>query len=580
MTQVRAAILAILFPLIVAANAATPQADTLHPRNPATVGQWGAPQSWPLVAVHVVQMHTGRTLQYSYNPSSYVWDPVANSFSSSQPLSRNLFCSGQSFLSDGRVIVTGGTVDGPEPPIFWGLPDTHIFDPATESWTRVEDMAQGRWYPTNLTWTDGRTYVFSGLDDSGLVTPNIEVYIPDSGWLSIGSIVGFPLYPALHVLSDGDVYFAGPSQTTARITLDPLGVSDILLANFGSRGGGISVLLPGQQDRIMMVGGRDDTTITETAEIIDLTDPAATWHYSTPMNFAREHANAVILPDATVLVIGGHFRLHADGEPPGAAAVFEPEIFDPETETWTVMAPMLYPRMYHSTSALLPDGRVLASGSDGVYFAEIYSPPYLFGGERPVIESSPARLTYGSIFCMEFSSTTNGNKVVLVRPTAETHSLDMDARYVLLDEVSCGPGRKQILAPANPNLAPPGFYMMFIVDDNGIPSEAAWVRMVLDCGGGPDCVVGVECLETTNSLFTGDVNNDGAISSSDIIYAVGYVFKGGPEPTPCVAVGDVDCSGMITSSDIIEIVNYVFKSGPPFCDVCPLVPGTWSCGSW
>ena len=119
--------------------------------------------------------------------------------------------------------------------------------------------------------------------------------------------------------------------------------------------------------------------------------------------------------------------------------------------------------------------------------------------------------------------------------------------------------------------------MMFIVDDNGIPSEAAWVQMVLDCGGGPDCVVGVECLETTNSLFTGDVNNDGAISSSDIIYAVGYVFKGGPEPTPCVAVGDVDCSGMITSSDIIEIVNYVFKSGPPFCDVCPLVPGTWSC---
>jgi hypothetical protein len=545
--------------------------------DPAIVGQWDGPYSWPLVGIHVTMMHTGKTLQFSYDPSSHVWDPATNSISSSQPLSRNLFCGGQSFLPDGRVIVTGGTADGPSPPVYWGLPDTHIFDPVSETWERVEDMAQGRWYPTNFTWSDGRTYVFSGLDDSGLITSNIEVYVPDSGWQSIGSIIGLPLYPALHLLSTGDVYFAGPSQTTARLTLDPVGVFDIQLANFGYRRGGVSVLLPPGGDRIMMAGGALDTTITATAEIIDLSDSAATWQYTTPMNFPREHVNAVILPDATVLVVGGHSEHHGPFDPPESTAVFEAEIFDPIAETWSIMAPMQLPRVYHSTSALLPDGRVLASGTDGLYFAEIYSPPYLFGGARPVISSSPTTMEYGSACCITFNSTTHSNKVVLIRPASETHSLDMNARYVLLDEVSCGPGHKQIEGPANPNLAPPGYYMMFVVDDNGVPSEAQWVQLVLDCEDGCDCEVGASCPASTNSLYTGDVNNDGAITSGDIVFIVGYVFKNGPSPGPCEAVGDVDCSGAVTASDIIHSVNFVFKSGPEPCDVCALIPNFWSC---
>lgn len=581
MTRVCTVLAAILVPVMAVATGAAKQAATSHPErssDPAVVGQWEGPLAWPLVAIHAVMMPTGRMLHFSYNSSSHVWDPATHTFTSSQPLSRNLFCGGQSFLPDGRVIVTGGTVSGTPQGVFWGLPDTHIFDPATETWTRVEDMAQGRWYPTNLTMPDGRTYVFSGLDDTGAVTSNVEVYVPDSGWQSIGSIIGLPLYPYLHLLSNGDIYYAGPTKTTAGITLDPLGIYDIQQSNYGYRAGGVNVMLPPGPDRIMILGGRQDSLPTNSAEIIDLTQPSPSWQNTTPMNFPREHANAVILPDATLLVIGGHGDYHGPGESPESTAVFEAEIYDPETEVWSIMAPMQVPRVYHSTAALLPDGRVLAGGTDGYHFGEVYSPPYLFAGERPVIVSAPTTMAYGSTCCVDFSSTTTNNKVVLLRPAALTHGVNMDARYVLLDDLSCGPGHKQVSAPANPNLAPPGYYMMFVVDDNGIPSEAAWVQIVLDCGGGCDCEAGSECPAATNSLFTGDVNNDGAITSSDIIYSVGYVFKSGPAPNPCLAVGDVDCSGAITSTDIIQSVNFVFKSGAPFCDVCPLVPGTWSCG--
>jgi hypothetical protein len=77
--------------------------------------------------------------------------------------------------------------------------------------------------------------------------------------------------------------------------------------------------------------------------------------------------------------------------------------------------------------------------------------------------------------------------------------------------------------------------------------------------------------------MTGDVNLTGEITSGDIIYMVNFVFKGGMEPLPCEASGDVNCDGAITAADIISLVNYVFKGGSVPCDVCTLIPGTWSC---
>lgn len=77
--------------------------------------------------------------------------------------------------------------------------------------------------------------------------------------------------------------------------------------------------------------------------------------------------------------------------------------------------------------------------------------------------------------------------------------------------------------------------------------------------------------------MTGDVNNSGSITSADIIYCVNYVFKGGATPLPCTAAADVNCSGSVTSADIIYLVNFVFKGGNAPCDVCTLIPGSWSC---
>ena len=365
------AALALLLPLMIVAGSVTPRGLTASPElntDPATAGQWAGPFDWPLISVHSVVMPTGRTLLFSYDDSTQVWDPVSNGFVSSEALTRDLFCGGQSLMPDGRVLVTGGTVRGLPPGLPKGLRDTHIFDPFTESWERVGDMAQGRWYPTNLTGPDGRTYVYSGLDDTGIVTWNVEVYESGVGWSQIGSIFALPLYPNIHLLSTGLAYYSGPTRHTSYITLVPPGMIADQTSNYGLRNGGVNILLPPGPDRIMILGGTRDSVPTATVEIIDLTVDSPSWQYTTPMNFAREDANAVILPDATVFVIGGHEFRPVEGQAPESTAVFQPEIYDPETATWSLMAEMAIPRVYHSTAVLLPDGRILAGGTDGYYF--------------------------------------------------------------------------------------------------------------------------------------------------------------------------------------------------------------------
>ena len=200
------------------------------------------------------------------------------------------------------------------------------------------------------------------------------------------------------------------------------------------------------------------------------------------MNFARTYHNLVLLPDGNVLVTGGGQTTKAIGL---GAAVLPAEMWSPGSQTFTKLASMVIPRLYHSTALLLPDARVLVAGG-GRFFgvahpsdqlsAEIYSPPYLFKGVRPVISSVPGTIQYATNFSITTPDATQISSAALIGLGAVTHSFDQNQRYVPLT-FQQATGGLTVQAPSSGNLAPPGYYMLFIVNANGVPSVASMVNI-------------------------------------------------------------------------------------------------------
>lgn len=202
------------------------------------------------------------------------------------------------------------------------------------------------------------------------------------------------------------------------------------------------------------------------------------------MTAPRVMADAVLLPDGSVAVVGGSSTGRADL---AVKPVLPIELFDPVSEGWTTLCPMRVPRSYHATALLLPDARVLIMGKDGLFNTEpynypehrveIFSPPYLFRGPRPAIMAAPQQLAYDTAFDIDTTDAAEIRSVVLLRAGAATHSFNMDQRHVGLAINSRTPDRLTVTSPPNSNIAPPGFYMLFIVDTVGVPSVAQFVRL-------------------------------------------------------------------------------------------------------
>jgi len=199
------------------------------------------------------------------------------------------------------------------------------------------------------------------------------------------------------------------------------------------------------------------------------------------------HLNAVLLPDHTVFVSGG--SLKQEDEP---VARLQAELYDPATNTWHLMATATVPRLYHSTALLLPHGRVVAAGGnpeggksvtweppdpEEEMRPEVFSPPYLFKGPRPVIDSVPTEWKYGQTVTIASQQAGDIRWASLIRHGVTTHSFDNGQRLVDLDILSQGNGSIQATMTKEPNIAPPGWYMLFITDNNGVPSAAQWVHL-------------------------------------------------------------------------------------------------------
>lgn len=446
--------------------------------DPSTDGQWTPPFSLPLIAMHSSMLPTGKVLLYSSEHGvpgiqCYLLDPVTLALKDvTLPPNWDLACSGHSFLGDGRLLVTGGELDT-DPPT--GPNQAYIFNPFTEQWIRIEDMREGRWYASNITLGDGRVVTFSGLDEYGNFNPDIELWDPrgTNNWQLLGEKI-LEYYPHLNLLTNGLVFRSGPDGRTETYNVSNDVWTVVAIRNVDGRFDSPFVMLPPNLNRIMVMGGNDKyNQPNNTAEIIDLNAPSPQWTYTTPMNFARMDFNAVILPNGKILVVGGRSNFA-----PTADFVYTPEIYDPEALTWTTVAPHQIPRWYHSTAILLPDGRVLSAGSDDQPTGEIYSPPYLFQGTRPVIQAAPSIIQYGQSFSLSFTSTTASNRVALIRNSCVTHSVNMDQRYVWLADLTSGSGTFTVSGPGTANHAPPGYYMLYVIDQNGVPSVSATVHVV------------------------------------------------------------------------------------------------------
>ena len=437
----------------------------------------------------------------------------------------DIFCAGQSLLPNGNVLVAGGTLQYTTANSnFCGLLDAFIFEQNTKQWRTVASMAGGRWYATQVALGNGRVLTVSGLDQNGNLNVIPEIYnFPTNSWTAFPATSNFAMYAHLFLLEDGRVFYSGayfdtnynvspriltlPTDSRQPITETPLYGDFGGLAAANSRAQAASLLLPpAQNQKFMIIGGSsgEGTAATDIVNIVDLKAKYPTYTAAASLHNPRVHCSAVLLPDRTVFVCNGskeHENINYTNIPA--------EIYDPATGIWTQVAtPNVQTRVYHSVALLLPDGRVLTAGGNPSRLneclafntlqqctggdhplseelrVEVYSPPYLFKGAQPVINNNaPQQVKYGDIIEIQTGQAADIRWVQLIKPTANTHSLDTEQRLVDLPINYRNKNSLNVTVENNSNLAPPGWYMLFITDNKGIPSVAKWVHLTPPANG-------------------------------------------------------------------------------------------------
>jgi hypothetical protein len=407
-----------------------------------------------------------------------------------------------------------------------GLDASYEFDVDTETYRKTDRLNESRWYPTLVGLEDGGVLAVSGLDEHGQVLDGEnEVYDPETRtWEDRPELNRyFPTYPALFRLADGHRLFYSGSNTgygPAEEGRQP-GIWDLDDNSWtdvpGLRDPGLNetsssfLLAPVQDQRVGIVGGGgvgDSEDSTARFDVVDLTESEP--HYSpagTDYPSPARYISAVTLPDDATLLTGGSVGYRGNSQ----SDLHLTTMYDPHSGHLAEAAPNEVGRNYHSTALLLPDGRVMTMGSDPLFSdedntipgkfetrIEIYSPPYLFAGDRPEVTDAPDEVTRGS----SFPVTTDGEvaEARLMRPSAVTHQTDTEQRSIALDvrpascpetqtgepaaeqpadcpDGCCGSGSYELGVPEEEGLTPNGWYMLVVVDDKGVPSPARWVHV-------------------------------------------------------------------------------------------------------
>jgi hypothetical protein len=538
-----------------------------------------------LFVIHAVLLHNGNVLWFSghvefadYLAESWVWDPtrpISTAFRVRFPTGTDIFCCHHVVLEDGRVLTAGGASAHPDHGT--GIKAISVFNTANPAWEKIGEMREARWYPTLVTLEDGRILAFSGrLEQDPAAAPGtprgiaatVELFNPPfrgPGYrtqdvaLTAPHAMALHTYPGLHLVRGGKIFYSGTTWRYEPLLASPTGpvgtfsfrvtgpaagtwLNEGVSPAMNLREEGTSVLLPPAQDgKILLIGGTRAVGHADTftgpaagsnprsAEILDTRASPPSWSPAGPSgqtSFPRINASAVLLPDGTVFIVGGHnSHKWAPTTPPSlprqasepadfpdphhpahttprftgtSAFSLAAEIFDPVSNTFSTMASMGDPRTYHSACLLLPDGRVVCAG--GVHptappeitpaggtiplnlkTMELFQPTYFFRGPRPkitrVLSLEGPQLRYGGTCVVETPDAARIDQVILMRPGAMTHHTDSEQRLVTLG-FTRGAGKLDVQVVSDPTLAPPGFYMLWIVDDQRRPCErASFVRL-------------------------------------------------------------------------------------------------------
>jgi hypothetical protein len=432
-------------------------------------GQWSEVQQWPIVAIHTMLLPTGKVLAINRIRTPQIWDPSTNEFTS-VPAPANLFCAGHALLPDGRVFLAGGHIDDN-----MGLPNVTTFSPVTEQWTSFTPMQRGRWYPTTTLMGNGDVVILAGRDENAVEVTTPEVWSNGNLRQLPGADRALPYYPRAFLTPDGRVYVAGPANVTRYLDIAGNGAWTGGPSRLGgSREYGSAVMY--DDGKILYAGGN---RTTNTAETFDLNAASPQWQWTGSMAFARRHLNLTVLPTGDVLATGGVGGTTFNDV---SAGVHAAELWNPETGAWTTLASSAITRGYHASSLLLPDGRVLHAGSgEGAGApdqknAEIFTPPYLLRGPRPQVTSAPGEVAYGASFRLETPEAGEIVKVSFIRLGATTHAFDENTRFQWLD-FSADANGLTVTAPSSANRAPPGHYMVFVLNAADVPSVARIIRL-------------------------------------------------------------------------------------------------------
>lgn len=497
------------------------------PADAATRGMWGAVQNWPMNAIHAALLHDGKVLSYGAPQNTdqqdgrtfSVWTPTLGFGTGAHAVSFeagrvNTFCSTATWLGDGRLLISGGNTPR----------GSSLFTTATL--TGVNDTAQladDRWYATMLTLPDGRAVMLGGIDPytegmyqnpdaaiaAGQVSMTPELYTPGTGWRSLSgasSRLAFgpdnlrASYPRAWVAPNGEVFGISADQmwwldVSANGGNGALrsagnfktGPSTTAPVNTGATNSAV-MFAPG---RILQLGGNggfngDGFPASDMATIIDINGGTPVLSETARMAAPRRFSSATVLPDGQVLVTGGTRR----GNNGGSDAVYAAERWNPATGSWTTLASAARIRVYHSGALLLPNATVLSlgGGTPGPVFnqnVEVYYPPYLFRstGTASVLATRPVMtginaLTHrpGAALQVEMQDSSAIARLVLVKGGTVTHSFNNGQRFVELPFTQSADLLSATL-PASGNTLPPGLWQLFALNAQGVPSQAALLRI-------------------------------------------------------------------------------------------------------
>jgi hypothetical protein len=469
--------------LVALALGALPVAAAAPQVPPQVGGTWSALGAWPLISIHAALTPGGNVLTYGTDAAGKqtgrfiydVWDPSQGSVTGGHTTLPNstgtdIFCSAQVLLPQGDVFIAGGDNFVHGETTTTGNSDANLFTSASNALSRAGSMHRARWYGSVTTLPSGETYIQGGT--GGADRPEVRAADGTFRLLAIDTSALDQIYPRNFVAPDGRLFGIDLDGRMYFIAAD---LSALTLAgNIDVTGSGSSAVMyaPG---KILQIGGNSDGAIT-----IDINSGTPQVAATAKLASRRDLVTATVLADGRVLATGGSAEWNQAVGINNSAA-----LWDPAMGQWLIGPDGAVARLYHSLALLLPDASVLVAGggAPGPYAnsnAEIYYPPYLFDAAgalatRPQITAAPASITPGSEFDVQVAAADNIARVSLIKSGSVTHSWNMDQRFTELAFVQSGT-TLTLTPPANANLMPPGYYLLFALNSAGVPSIAKIVK--------------------------------------------------------------------------------------------------------